>query len=110
MRTLMLLAAAAALAAGTQALHAADIENAKAKVEQVCKTCHGADGNTPLTPDTPRLAGQHYDYLVKAMKDYRGGKRQNPMMGPMAASLTDKDIKDLAAYFAAQPGGVQDKY
>jgi cytochrome c553 len=69
-----------------------------------CAACHGADGNQPITPDIPRLGGQHYDYLEHSLKAYRSGARDNAMMTPMAKPLTDKDIKDVAWYFSRQSG------
>ena len=70
---------------------------------RVCAACHGADGNS-ATPDFPRLAGQHYDYLVKALSDYKAGERKNAIMAPQAANLSKRDIEDLAAYFSGQSG------
>ena len=58
---------------------------------------------TAPTADYPKLAGQHPDYLAKALRDYKSGARKNPIMGGMAAPLTPKDIDNLAAYYAAQP-------
>ena len=69
-----------------------------------CVACHGADGNQPITPDIPRLGGQHYDYLAHSLKAYRSGARENAMMSPMAKPLTDRDIKDMAWYFSRQTG------
>ncbi len=68
---------------------------------QTCVACHGSDG-VGLTPDYPTLAGQHADYLEQALKAYRKGARQNPVMNPMAATLKDEDIRALAEYFAQQ--------
>ena len=93
------------LAAG--AAHAGNPEAGKEK-SRTCAACHGADGNS-ASPDFPRLAGQHYDYLVKTMSDYKSGKRKNPIMGPQAAPLSQRDIEDLAAYFSHQPGLVTRK-
>lgn len=69
-----------------------------------CASCHGADGGTPITPDTPKLAGQHADYLVKALQGYKAGTRKNAIMGPMAAKLSQRDMEDLAAFFSRQQG------
>jgi len=69
-----------------------------------CAACHGPGGNQPVSPDTPRLAGQESSYLVHALGQYRDGTRQNPIMGAMAKSLSDSQIEELARYFAAQPG------
>lgn len=69
----------------------------------VCAACHGADGMS-VDPSYPILAGQHADYLEKALKDYREGRRSNPLMAPMAANLSDQDIEDLSAWFASLKG------
>ena len=74
----------------------------KAKAAQVCAACPGANGAKPSTPDQPVLAGQHYDYLVQALSDYKNGRRTNPIMKGFAAALTKQDIEDLAAWFSAQ--------
>ena len=66
-----------------------------------CVACHGADG-VGITPDYPTLAGQHADYIEQALRAYRKGTRQNPVMNPMAAPLKDADIRALAEYFAQQ--------
>lgn len=71
----------------------------------VCQQCHGADGNS-TDPQFPRLAGQHEDYLVKALSDYKSGERKNAVMAPFAANLSPTDMEDLAAWFAAQPKGL----
>ena len=79
-----------------------DAEKGKAKAAQVCAACHGADGAKPVTPENPILAGQYYDYLVKALSDYKTGKRANPIMKGFADPLSKKDIEDLSAWFASQ--------
>lgn len=76
----------------------------------VCTACHGANGNTPLSPDYPKLAGQPADYLEKALRDYKKGVRKNPLMGPQAQNLSKQDIKDLAAYFSSLEGDLVVKY
>ena len=73
-----------------------------------CAYCHGLDGNS-ATPDYPKLAGQYSDYLAKALRDYKDGKRKNPIMAGMAAPLTPKDIDNLAAYYSAQPSVLETK-
>lgn len=82
----------------------ADEGAAAQKPDGACVACHGPGGDRPVLPDTPRLAGQEYDYLVHALQQYRGGARQNPIMGAMAKSLSDRQIADLARYFSKQPG------
>lgn len=80
---------------------AGDAAAGEAKVT-VCAGCHGPGGNS-LLPVNPSLAGQHAVYLAKALTDYRDGSRKDPTMSAMAAALSDKDIEDIAAYYAAQP-------
>lgn len=70
---------------------------------QTCAACHGPDG-VGILQEYPVLAGQHPDYIERALGDYRSGKRQNAIMNGFAAQLTDADIKALAAYFSAQQG------
>jgi cytochrome c553 len=84
-------------------------ENGKAKAAQVCAACHGPDGNKPSDPTQPILAGQHYDYLVRALTDYKIGRRNNPIMKGFAAQLSKKDIEDLAAWFASQKSNLHDQ-
>ncbi len=69
----------------------------------VCAACHGADGNSTI-PMNPRLAGQYPDYIVRALKDYKSGDRQNAIMNGIAAGLSEQDMQDLAAYFSSQSG------
>ena len=78
------------------------------QIETVCAACHGPDGNKPIDAITPKLAGQHEDYLVKVLKDYRSGASANAIMGAQAANLKDQDIADLAAYFASQKGDIKE--
>jgi cytochrome c553 len=75
---------------------------------KTCAACHGPEGNS-ASADFPRLAGQHYDYLVKALNDYKSGARKNPIMAPQAANLSNRDIADLAAFYSQQRG-LQVKY
>ncbi|MGQ0545391.1 MAG: c-type cytochrome [Betaproteobacteria bacterium] len=76
---------------------------------KACVTCHGADGAKPSAPDQPILAGQHYDYLVRALKDYKTGARQNPIMKGFAAQLSPQEIEDLAAWFASQKSPLREQ-
>jgi len=77
-------------------------EAGKAKAAQTCAACHGPDGAKPSAPDQPILAGQYYDYLVKALSDYKTGKRNNAIMKGFAAGLSRQDMEDLAAWFSSQ--------
>jgi len=81
---------------------AADAEKGKQKAAQVCAACHGPDGNKPSAPDQPILAGQYYDYLVRALSDYKNGRRNNAIMKGFAAQLSKQDIEDVAAWFSSQ--------
>jgi cytochrome c553 len=81
-------------------IQAADIAAGKAK-SAICASCHGPDGNS-VNPLWPNLAGQKEQYLAKQIKAFRDGTRKDPMMAPMVAALTDEDIANLAAYYAAQ--------
>jgi len=67
----------------------------------VCALCHGADGNSPMDM-FPKIAGQGEAYLVKQMADFKSGERNNAVMAPMVATLSDEDMADLAAYFASK--------
>lgn len=68
-----------------------------------CVACHG-EGGVSAAPNWPSLAGQHKDYLIHALNEYKGALRKDPVMGSMAAPLTAQDIQELATYFASQPG------
>lgn len=104
-KTISLITLALAVAAGAPALAGGNAEAGKAK-SAVCAACHGADGNSP-TSAFPKLAGQHEDYMYHSLKDYKAGKRKNPIMSGQVANLSDQDMKDLAAYFAKQKGLTQ---
>lgn len=80
--------------------HAGDAEAGKAK-SATCAACHGADGNS-LAPTFPKIAGQGERYLVKQITDIRDGRRNVPEMVPFVMGLSDQDIADISAYFAAQ--------
>jgi cytochrome c553 len=92
-----------ALTVAAPALSAGDTAAGKTK-SGTCAACHGEGGGKPIMPIYPILAGQHADYLAKAINDYKTGARKDPVMAGMAATLTDQDIADLAAYFASQKG------
>lgn len=89
-----------AFGSGTTALTAGTKEAGEAK-SVACVACHGIDGNS-VNPEWPTIAGQHTSYLVRELKAFRDGARQNPLMSPMAAGLSDQDIEDLAAWFSSQ--------
>ena len=98
------LAVSALAAAGTAAALAADAEAGRRKAE-VCFACHGPDGNPP-NPESPSLAAQAPLYIYYQLLQFREQRRVNEQMSPFAAKLTDADMKDIAAHFAAQkPAG-----
>jgi len=79
---------------------AQDIEAGRVK-SQVCAACHGADGNS-VAGNFPNLAGQTWRYIYIQLKDFKEGRRSNPVMSPMAEPLSKQDMIDIANYFAAQ--------
>ena len=89
---------------GAAAGQAAKVDPAQAQeiVTKVCAACHAADGNS-TSPVNPVLAGQHADYIVKQLADFKGNtERKNPVMLGMSASLSAQDMKNLGVYFEAQ--------
>jgi cytochrome c553 len=69
------------------------------KAATLCTSCHGQDGIS-IAPMYPSLAGQHQDYLVRALDEYKNGGRKNPIMKGFAANLSDADISDIARFFS----------
>jgi cytochrome c553 len=108
-------AMAAGAAAGSE-VPAPDAANGQKIAGAVCAACHGGDGNSPL-PANPKIAGQHYDYLFKQLKEFKAvdgapAKRANAIMAGFVANLTESDMRDLAAHFSAQklvPASATDK-
>jgi cytochrome c553 len=70
-------------------------------VAQLCTTCHGANG-VGITSQYPTLAGQHPDYIVRALEEYKKGGRKNPIMVGMASQVKDQDMAVIADYFSKQ--------
>jgi cytochrome c553 len=96
-----LFAAGSALAQGTpDPLTGGDAEKGAAKAA-VCAACHGPGGNSS-NPEWPKLAGQHAPYALAQLQAFKSGARKNPLMNAQVAALSEQDMKDLAAYFAAQ--------
>ena len=77
--------------------------NAGKEKSQICAACHGVDGNSQIKV-YPILAGQHKNYLVHALNEYRSGIRNNVIMKGFAQNLSDEDINDLSQYFSMQEG------
>jgi cytochrome c553 len=103
-RAFHFLAGACVVIATAAPAGAADVKAGRQKALQ-CQACHGLDGQAKL-PDAPNLAGQTAVYLAKALKDFRSGARKNDMMALVMRNVSDDDIADLAAYFAAIPVSV----
>jgi cytochrome c553 len=97
---LALLVALSLLAGPALAAGNADAGKAKAVA---CGACHGADGNSPA-PTFPKLAGQGERYLLKQLKDIKGGARVIPTMAGQLDAMSEQDLADIAAYYAAQTG------
>lgn len=74
--------------------------------ERGCRACHGTDGMSSegQNPPSPILAGQHADFLYQSMKDYQDGTRDNAVMSGQLQGLSDRDLRDMAAFYASQPG------
>ncbi|MFM2186710.1 MAG: hypothetical protein RIR43_1282 [Pseudomonadota bacterium] len=102
--------AASALAAKPAAAPAPDLAKGQATA-QVCSACHTVDGSRG-SPANPILAGQHPEYLVKQLQEFKAGKRKNAIMAGFAATLSDDDMRNVAAFYAsktAKPGAAKDK-
>lgn len=95
---LLSLTAPLALSSAAQANGSAEAGATKAAV---CAACHGQGGNS-VNPEWPVLAGQNAAYITEQLHLFQKGARVNTLMAPQAATLTDQDIADLAAYFASQ--------
>ncbi|WP_296448224.1 c-type cytochrome [Rhodoferax sp. UBA5149] len=88
-----------------------DLAKGEASFAAVCAACHAPDGNS-LIPVNPKLAQQHPEYLVKQLQDFKSGKRVNPIMSAMAATLSDEDVKNVAYWLTSKtgkPGFAKDK-
>ncbi|HWP20371.1 MAG TPA: c-type cytochrome [Burkholderiaceae bacterium] len=112
---LMLAAAALAPAFAADALAQApaqpDLAKGQAIATQVCAACHAVDGSRG-SPANPILAGQHPEYIVKQLTEFKTGRRKNPVMQGFAAALSEEDMKNVAAFYAtkqAKPGFAKDK-
>ena len=90
-----------AFVAITPAHAAGDPAKAQGIVNQGCAACHGIDGNSPLSAN-PSLAGQHPEYLLKQLAEFKSGVRSNPVMTGMVANLSPDDMRNVAAYYSVQ--------
>lgn len=79
-----------------------DVQAGQAK-SYTCIGCHGIPGYNNVYPtyNVPKIGGQNYEYLVSALASYRDGSRNHPTMKQQASSLSDQDMKDVAAYFSS---------
>ena len=100
-RLWILLATLSGTLAATSALPAPSVEAGAAKAA-TCQACHGANGNS-TNPEWPSLAGLGADYIADQLKNFKDGKRANPVMMPMTATMTADDMADLGMYFDSLP-------
>ena len=83
--------------------------------ETNCAACHGVNLNKPVSPEYPKLAGQHADYVYWALRQYQMGNgnphfgRNNPIMQAQVQSLSQSDMKDIAAYVESLSGDLVEK-
>ena len=109
--TLAGLLAAPAPAATPAVAAKPDLAKGQAISTQVCAACHSADGSRG-SPANPILAGQHPEYLLKQLQEFKSGKRNNPVMKGFASTLSDDDMKNVTAFYAgksAKPGFAKNK-
>lgn len=92
--------AAPAAAAAPAKVAKPDLVKGGASFAAVCAACHGADGNSG-TPENPKLAQQHPEYLVKQLQEFKSGKRKSAIMQGFASTLSDDDMKNVAYWVTA---------
>ena len=106
-----LLALSAHAAEPAKAAFKIDLAKGQAVATQVCGACHTSDG-TRGAPANPIIAGQHPEYLVKQLQEFKSGKRKNAIMAGMAATLSEDDMRHVSAFYAsksAKPGAAKNK-
>src|SRR5689334_22926817 len=104
-RLILVSIAALTLSSGAAAQSAGPAGNAEigSQKVQMCQGCHGIPGWRTAYPEVyrvPKIAGQHQAYIVKALQEYKSGARRHPSMDAIAASLSDADMANIAAYYA----------
>jgi len=107
----LLAASMAAAAAETAPVAKPDPAKGQTLSTNVCSACHSADGSRGA-PANPILQGQHPEYIVKQLTEFKAGKRTNPIMQGFAAQLSEQDMKDVAAFYGskqAKPGFAKNK-
>ncbi len=105
------LALSAAAESPAKAAAKPDLAKGQEKATQVCGACHSFDG-TRGSPANPIIAGQHADYLVKQIQEFKSKKRSSAMMGGMVETLTDAETRDIAVFYASvqvKPGFAKNK-
>ncbi len=98
---------ASALSAAVPALAAEGNPSAGKQKDSMCQGCHGIPDYRTAFPDVysvPKIGGQHAAYIVKALQAYKSGERNHPTMKAIAATLSEQDMADLAAFYAAPIG------
>jgi len=96
----------AAFLAGKPLVASGKAQGSVPQAAQLCVSCHGEDG-VAVAPIYPSLAGQHEDYIVRALDEYKHGGRKNAIMRGFAANLSEKDISTVAAYFSHLTPGLR---
>jgi cytochrome c553 len=108
---LLAVSATAAFAAESMPAAKPDLAKGLATSTTVCAACHTNDGSRGV-PANPILQGQHPEYLVKQLTEFKVGKRANAIMSGMSAMLSEDDMKNVAAFYAskqAKPGFAKHK-
>jgi cytochrome c553 len=100
-KKLLLIAISLTFAGSPAILHAEGKISAGKEKSTTCAGCHGDDGNSQVST-FPKLAGQHASYVTKQLHAFKTGARHDAMMAPLATSLSEEDILDLAAYYASE--------
>jgi cytochrome c553 len=100
-KKLLALSLALAFTSTSGILHAEGSINAGKEKAASCISCHGDNGNS-MVSTFPKLAQQHSSYLIKQLQAFKTGARKNPMMTAIASGLSNEDMADIAAYYAAQ--------
>lgn len=85
---------------GANNSYAGDLQKGRAKIEAVCQTCHGVDGQG-TTAGVPNLSGQKEDYIIIQLKAFRSSQRQHAQMSIIAQMLSDEDIDNVAAWYSS---------
>ena len=98
---LMLVVPAAMAAEPVKAAAKPDLAKGQATSTNVCAACHTSDGSRG-SPANPILQGQHPEYMVKQLAEFKSGKRANAIMAGMSATLSESDMKNVSAFYAGK--------